>query len=229
MEDRTLLSPGWFLLTTASPRLAAGDSQLNAATGAASTIDFNIAGSGVHLIVLSPLPEITSPVLIDLLQPGYAAPDQAEQHPPGRVPSGSLAITRLGHGSRPGRQQFLTERPGTSSPRSWSDRQRDLRQFPRDPDPTGFQADNEEGPEVDGGAEDIIGTSGTGSMMKSGNLLGNSSPACGSTGKAQGQHRGQRLIGTSVTGDLELPNGQQTPYGTRLRPILRLLGRRRGD
>ena len=46
----------------------------NAATGGTNTIDFNIPGSGVHVIApLSPLPAITNPVLIDgFSQLGYS-------------------------------------------------------------------------------------------------------------------------------------------------------------
>ena len=78
MEDRTLLST--FLVTNTgdsgpgSLRQAILDS--NAATGATNTIDFDIPGTGVQTIApLSPLPAITSPVLIDgASQPGYTAP-----------------------------------------------------------------------------------------------------------------------------------------------------------
>ena len=46
----------------------------NAATGSTNTIDFDIPGQGVQTIApASPLPAITSPVLIDgTSQPGYA-------------------------------------------------------------------------------------------------------------------------------------------------------------
>ena len=76
MEDRTLLST--FAVTDTADsgpgsfRQAILDS--NAATGSTNAIDFDISGSGVQTIApLSPLPAITSPVLIDgESQPGYA-------------------------------------------------------------------------------------------------------------------------------------------------------------
>jgi hypothetical protein len=76
MEDRTLLST--FLVNTTADSGAGSLRQAildtNAATGATSTIDFAISGSGVHMISpASPLPVITRGVLIDgFSQPGYA-------------------------------------------------------------------------------------------------------------------------------------------------------------
>ncbi len=76
MEDRTLLAS--FLVTTTtdsgpgSLRQAILDS--NAATGGSSTIDFDIPGSGVQMILpQSSLPAITQAVLVDgFSQPGYS-------------------------------------------------------------------------------------------------------------------------------------------------------------
>ena len=76
MEDRTLLST--FLVSNTgdsglgSLRQAILDS--NNAVGATNTIDFDISGTGVQMILpLSPLPAISNPVLIDgTSQPGYA-------------------------------------------------------------------------------------------------------------------------------------------------------------
>ena len=75
MEDRTLLST--FVVSNThdsgpgSLRQAILDS--NASVGATSTIDFQIAGSGVHTISpMSPLPAIIRPVVIDGdSQPGF--------------------------------------------------------------------------------------------------------------------------------------------------------------
>src|SRR6516165_3592996 len=76
VEDRTLLSS--FLVTNTgdagpgSLRQAILDS--NSASGSSNSIDFQIAGDGIQAIApASPLPVITSPVLIDgFSQPGYA-------------------------------------------------------------------------------------------------------------------------------------------------------------
>jgi FG-GAP-like repeat len=78
LAGQVIISDGPFVVTTTadsgpgSLRQAILDS--NAATGATNTIDFDIPGSGVRTIVpLSPLPPITTAVLIDgTTQPGYA-------------------------------------------------------------------------------------------------------------------------------------------------------------
>ena len=76
MEDRTLLST--FTVTNTADSGPGSLSQAildsNSATGGTNTIDFDIPGIGVQTIdPTSPLPSITSPVLIDgFSQPGYS-------------------------------------------------------------------------------------------------------------------------------------------------------------
>ena len=224
MEDRTLLST-WLVSNNGdsgpgSLRQAILNS--NAATGATNTIDFNIAGSGAHLIVpLSPLPEITSPVLIDgFSQPGYAGKPLIElsgsELPSDSVHDG-LTITGSDVTVRGLDINNFSQGAGIHITGTGATGDAIYGNF-LGTDPTGFRAEpDEEGVEVDGGATDnLIGTSGTGALDENqGNLLsGNSFAGVWIDGQGtKGNIVAGNLIGTSVTGDTDLPNGQQTPYG----------------
>jgi hypothetical protein len=79
LRTQFLITDGRFLVTTTADGGAGSLRQVlldsNAATGGTNTIDFDIAGPGEQTIApASPLPAITSPVLIDgTSEPGYAS------------------------------------------------------------------------------------------------------------------------------------------------------------
>jgi hypothetical protein len=217
MEDRTLLST--FLVSNTgdsgpgSLRQAILDS--NAATGATHTINFDIPGSGVQEIApLSPLPAITNPVLID----GFSQPGD----------SGAPLIELSGSQAGVGDGLLITGPDVTV-------RGLDINNFSQGAgihitsasatgdwvygsflgtDPTGTQAEpNNEGVEIDAGASNnLVGTNGDGvNDTAERNLLsGNSFAGVWITGQGtNGNAVAGNLIGTSISGDVELNNGTQ--------------------
>ena len=220
MEDRTLLSTFSVLNTgdggAGSLRQAILDS--NAATGATNTIDFSIPGSGVQTIEpVSPLPAITSPVLIDgLSQPGYAGTPLIELNGSQGGGGDGLTITGAGVTVRgldidsfsQGAGIHLT---GAGATGDWI-----YGNF-LGTDPTGTQAEpNDYGVEIDGEASDnLIGTNGDGvNDAAERNLIsGNLFAGVWVTGQGTNSNAvAGNFIGTSVTGDVALDNGTVHVY-----------------
>ena len=216
MEDRTLLS-SFLVNTTAdsgpgSLRQAILDS--NAATGGTNTIDFDIPGQGVQTIApASPLPAITNPVLIDgSSQPGYDGTPLIELDGSQDGTGDGLTITGpdvsvsgldIANFSQ-GAGIHIT---GTAATGDW------IYGNYLGTDPTGTQAaPNEYGVEIDSGASNnLVGTNGDGVNDPSEqNLIsGNTFAGVWITGQGtEGNSVAGNFIGTTVTGDTALPNGE---------------------
>src|SRR5262249_12288529 len=141
----------------------------NAATSGSNTIDFDIPGVGVQTIaLLSPLPAITNPVLIDgFSQPGYGGtplielPGSRAGTAAGRTYPGS-GVTARGldvSGFAGGAGILLTGTAATGNTIQAND---------IGTDPTGFQAlPNEFGVQISGGASNNLvgGTSAAGGNL----------------------------------------------------------------
>ncbi|MFI5461494.1 MAG: beta strand repeat-containing protein, partial [Isosphaerales bacterium] len=222
MEDRTLLST--FLVSNTgdsgpgSLRQAILDS--NNAVGAPNTIDFDISGTGVQMILpLSSLPAIANPVLIDgTSQPGYGGTPLIELSGSQAGTGDGLTITGAGvtvdgldiNDFPQGAGIHIT---GTSASGNW------IYGTFLGTDPTGTQAvaDNV-GVEIDAGAaNNLIGTNGDGvndaaeRNLLSGNLfVGVWINGQGTDGNAIAGN----FIGTSVTGDVALDNGTSPVFNS---------------
>jgi hypothetical protein len=190
----------------------------NAFIGPANTIDFAIPGSGVQTIApLSPLPAISSQVLIDgESQPGYngtpliAIIGSQACGGDGLTITGSdvtvrgLDITNFSQGAG----IHLT---GTGATGDWI-----YGDF-LGTDPTGTKAmPNNVGVEIDGGASnDLIGTNGDGVNDAAERNLISGNAFAGIRINGQGTDDNAvagNLIGTSVTGDAALGNGTSPVY-----------------
>jgi len=223
MEDRTLLST--FLIDNTadsgpgSLRQAIVDS--NAAAGGANVIDFAISsdGGGVQMIApLSPLPAITSSVLIDgTSQPGYTGTPLIELS--GSEAGGGDGLTITGsnvtirglniNGFSQGAGIHIS---GTGATNNWI-----YADF-LGTDPTGsFAEANYAGVDIDGGATtNLIGTNGDGigDSAEQNLLSGNSIAGVWIDGQGtDGNVVAGNLIGTRVSGDTALPNGTSQAYG----------------
>ena len=224
MEDRTLLST--FVVSNTddsgpgSLRQAILDS--NNDSGATNTIDFDIAGPGVQTIFpLATLPAISSPVLIDgMSQPGFAgtplielngSQDHVYSNRYGFYDSDGLTITGPGVRARGldidsfahGAGIHLT---GTGAIGDWIDGN-----F-LGTDPTGTMAEhNYYGIVIDGGASgNLIGTDGDGidDAAERNVIAGNEFVGIWINGQGtDGNVVAGNWIGTSVTGDFALANG----------------------
>ena len=210
-----LIRNGFFIVTTTADsgpgsfREAILDS--NAATGNDNVIDFQIPGGGVQTIApLSPLPAITSPVLIDgFSQPGYAGTPLIELS--GSQAGGGDGLTITGsditvrgldiNDFSQGAGIFIA---GTAATGNWI-----YGDF-LGTDPTGKEAEpNDSGVEIDAGPTgNLIGTNGNGvndaaeRNLVSGNLFaGVWIDGPGTNGNAVAGH----FIGTDVTGTAHPP------------------------
>ncbi len=221
VQSQVFVTYGPFVVTTTadsgpwSLRQAILDS--NGATGATNTIDFDIPGSGVQTIfLLSALPAISNPVLIDgTSQPGYAGSPLIELNgsqagggdglmitSPGVTVAG-LNIDSFGQGAG----IHLT---GSGATGDWI-----YGDF-LGTDPAGTQAEpNQFGVEIDEGASDnLIGTDGDGINDAAERDLISGNSGVGVLIKGQGTDGNVvagNLIGTTVTGDVALANGAY-PY-----------------
>ena len=221
MEDRTLLS-SFLVNTTAdsgpgSLRQAILDS--NAATGGTNTIDFDIPGQGVQTIApASPLPAIANPVLIDgFSQPGYDGSPLIELDGSQDGTGDGLTITGpdvtvRGLDINNFSQGASIHITGTAATGDWI--------YGNDlgTDPTGTQATpNDYGIEIDSGASNnLVGTIGDGDNdLSEPNLIGgNTFAGVEITGQGtEGNSVAGNLIGTTVTGDTALPNGENAYFG----------------
>ena len=205
--------------TAVPARSARPSSTPIAATGGTNTIDFDIPGQGVQTIApASPLPAITNPVLIDgFSQPGYAGTPLIELSGSQAGTSDGLTITGpdvtvRGLDINNFSQGAGIHITGTAATGDWI-----YGNF-LGTDPTGTQAaPNEYGVEIDSGASNnSVGTNGDGASDASeGNLIsGNTSAGVWITGQGtDGNAVAGNFIGTTVTGDTALPNGENAYSG----------------
>ena len=220
MEDRTLLST--FLVSTTadsgpgSLRQAILDS--NAATGSTERIDFDIPGTGVQTIApLSPLPTITSPVLIDgTSQPDYAGTPLIELNGSQAGGGDGLTISAAGvtvcgldvNSFSQGAGIHLT---GTGATGDWI-----YGNF-LGTDPTGTMAEgNQYGVEIDAGAtNNLIGTNGDGvdDVAQRNVISGNGDSGVLISGQGtDGNVVAGDFIGTDLTGTVALGNAGSSGY-----------------
>ncbi|MGO9924331.1 MAG: FG-GAP-like repeat-containing protein, partial [Isosphaeraceae bacterium] len=220
VEDRTLLST--FLVNTTadsgpgSLRQAILDS--NAATGKSDVIDFAIAGGGVQKIApLSPLPTITSPVLIDgTSQPDYAGTPLIELNGSHAGGGDGLTISAAGvtvcgldvDRFSQGAGIHLT---GVGATGDWI-----YANF-LGTDPTGTMAEgNQYGVEIDAGAtNNLIGTNGDGvdDVAQRNVISGNGDSGVLISGQGtDGNVVAGDFIGTDLTGTVALGNSGSNNY-----------------
>ena len=221
LQGQLVITDGIFSVTTTadsgpgSLRQAILDSDA-AATGSTNTIDFDIPGQGVQTIApASPLPAITNPVLIDgFSQPGYDGTPLIELDGSQAGTSDGLTIsgpdvTVRGLDINSFSQGAGIHITGTAATGDWI-----YGNF-LGTDPTGTQAaPNEFGVEIDGGASNnLVGTNGDGASDTSErNLISGNTYAGVWIHGSDGNTVAGNLIGTTVTGDTALPNGQKPGY-----------------
>ncbi len=223
LQGQLLITDGIFSVTTTadsgpgSLRQAILDSNAGT-TGSTNTIDFDIPGQGVQTITpASPLPTITNPVLIDgTSQPGYDGTPLIELSGSQAGTSAGLVITGPDVTVRGiDINEFVAGIyiTGTSATGDW------IYDNFLGTDPTGTQAlPNAYGVGIGGGASNnLVGANGDGASDTSErNLISGNTYAGVWIDGSDGDAVAGNLIGTTVTGDTALPNGEgpEEYYGT---------------